>query len=167
MNETTTLRRDYGFLAIAALVIVNAIWLLLMPWVPAIAESTLRRFHLASSSFGVWAVQFPIPSMYNFANRTRVDALPPGLIDPILANPLSTNTDQRDAPERRYINHFPIRVLTFADTRWRNLHDGKDRWYELESTYRGQRIETRLHAKPDADVAGGFVLVRQSVKVTR
>lgn len=139
--------RDYGFIAIVVMVLVVAVWLLLMPFVPAIASATLHRFHLRSESFLWWAIQQPIPSMYNFANRFEVREFPPGLVDPIL-----------DSPEKRFINHFPTRVLTFANTRYRLLHKGQDRWITIDSTYRGQTLETRFHAK--ALEGDGFELVR-------
>ena len=142
-----TQARDYGFIAIVLLLIVIAVWLLLMPLVPAIASATLHRFHLRSESFALWAIQQPIPSMYNFANRFEVREFPPGLVDPIL-----------DDTEKRYINHFPLRVLTFANTRYRFLSEGEDRWVTVDSTYRGQTLETRIHAK--AIDGGGFELVR-------
>ncbi len=146
-NSTTSARPiDYGFRAIVTLVVLIAIWLLLMPWVPAIASATLHRFHLRTSWFALWAIQQPIPSMYNFANRYEVREIPPGLLDPII-----------DTSEKRYINHFPVRVLTFANTRYRYLHDGRDRWVTVDSTYRGQSIESRYHARPRS--GGGFDMV--------
>ena len=68
--------RDVGFLVICLLVCLHVIWLLLMPWVPGIAKATMNRFHLSSSSFAVWAIQFPIPTMYNFANQYEVREFP-------------------------------------------------------------------------------------------
>lgn len=147
MNSRPESNRDYGFLALVALLMAIAIWLLLMPIVPAIATATMNRFHLRSSSFWAWSMQQPIPSMYNFANRYEVSEYPPGLLSPIL-----------DPPERRYINHFPSRVLTFANTRYRFLNSGQDRWFTIESSYRGQRLESRFHAKPRAE--GGYDLIR-------
>ncbi|TWU57355.1 hypothetical protein [Rubripirellula reticaptiva] len=147
-------RRDFGFIAIVALVAVTAAWILLMPWVPAIASATLHRFHLRSSSFVVWAAQFPIPSMYNFANRFEMTDVPPGLIDPILLDPMDGETD------KRYVNHFPFRWLTFSNARHRYLRGGRDCWLTIDSSYRGQTLQTRVHAKPDANVPGGFVVIR-------
>lgn len=149
-------KRDYGFLAIMTLVAINAVWLLLMPWVPTIASATLHRFHLRSSSFGAWAIQFPIPSMYNFANHFEVSKFPPGMVDPILADPLESGPAD-PLTRSRYINHFPFRIITFANTRYRFLHDGRDRWVTLESTYRGQSIETQIHCQADGN--GGFQVI--------
>ena len=143
---------DYGFFAIVFFVIVVAAWLLLTPFVPAIASSTLHRFHLQSESFSWWAIQQPIPAMYNFANRYEVREFPPGLVDPILVDPIL------DSSEKRYINHFPTRVLTFANTRYQYLNKGEHRWVTVDSTYRGQTLETRFHAQPLE--SGGFELLR-------
>ncbi len=77
-----------------------------MPWVRSVSMTTMRRFHLQTSSFIAWAIQFPIPAMYNFSNRAEIDRYPPGLVDPLLAE-----------TEKRYLNHFPVRCLTFADGR--------------------------------------------------
>jgi hypothetical protein len=145
-RETNT--TDFGFLLIVAVVAVIAVWLLLTPFVPSVASSTLRRFHLRGDSFAWWSIQQPIPSMYNFANVYEIRDVPPGLIEPIFA----------DQIERRYINHFPARVLTWAGRRYRYLHDGKDRWVKVETSYRGLKLTSRFHAKPDG--AGGFELVR-------
>ncbi len=131
--------RDYGFLAIVGLLVAVAVWLLLMPVVSSVAGTTMRRFHLRTSSFAGWAIQFPIPAMYNFSNRYQFDRYPPGLIDPLFHEP----------GEKRYINHFPVRCVTFADGRYFELHEGEDRWITVDSTYRGQQIESRFHAKPN------------------
>ncbi len=139
---------DIGFLLIVTLVVVVVIWLLLTPLVPSVASSSLHRFHLRSDSFAWWSIQQPIPAMYNFANRYQVTEIPPGFVDPIF----------HQLGERRYINHFPVRVLTFADGRARHLYDGKDRWLTVQSSYRGQSLETHFHAKPFAE--GGYELIR-------
>lgn len=139
-------RPDYFFGVIVALVLSIFLWLLLMPWVPAIASVTLHRFHLRTGTFMGWAIQQPIPSMYNFANRFEVREIPEGLLDPVL-----------DTAEKRYLNHFPPRILTFANTRYRYLHDGKDRWLTIDSSYRGQTIQTRYHARPRQ--SGGYDMI--------
>ncbi|MFK8111514.1 MAG: hypothetical protein AB8B91_04915 [Rubripirellula sp.] len=146
MISSTRNPRDKGFMAILGLVIVNVVWLLLMPWVPSIAQATMNRFHLRTSSFAAWAIQQPIPSMYNFANRYEVNEFPPGMVDPILFE-----------GEKRYINHFPTRAFTFANKRVMYLGKGEDRWFTLESSYRGQTLESRFHLKSENDA---FTLIR-------
>ncbi|QDT02575.1 hypothetical protein K227x_09530 [Rubripirellula lacrimiformis] len=158
MNDAAR-NRDYGFIAIVMFVVAISIWLVLMPWVPAIASATMHRFHLRSSSFACWVTQFPIPTMYNFANQVEVTNIPPGFVDPILENPLG-EISPATSGSRRYINHFPFRIITFVSSRYRNLKDGTDRWFTLNSSYRGQSIQTRIHADPDGDHKGGYVIVR-------
>lgn len=140
--------RDYGMLVIVTLVVTIAIWLLLMPVVPAIASATLHRFHLRTSSFAAWAMQFPIPAMYNFANRYKVDA-----------NPVSLESSPETIPlDGRMVNHFPARIFTFADGRYLHLRHDEDRWLTIESSYRGQGLRTHFHAEPAEDF--GFNLRR-------
>jgi len=155
--------RDLGFyLILVALALVSG-WLLLMPWVPSIAESTMERFHLRSSSFAWWAVQQPIPAMYNFANRTEIRDLPPadhlvGLVDPFLLDPLATeatNASPADPSRRelgivggRMINHFPTREFTFANGRYRYLRGEDPRWFVLESRYRGSELSSTYELRP-------------------
>jgi len=136
--------------AIVALVATIAIWLLLMPLVPAIASVTLRRFHLRTDSFVAWAVQFPIPAMYNFANRFEVrDSV---------ADPSGDAMEDSAAPTRRMVNHFPSRIFTFGDGRYLHLRHGEDRWLTIESSYRGQTLRSQFHA--EALPGGGFKLHR-------
>lgn len=138
--------RDYGFIAIVTFVVAVAIWLLLMPLVPAIASATLHRFHLRNNSFVSWAIQFPIPAMYNFANRYQV------------RDRLEDSQADFDRASVRMVNHFPSRIFTFADGRYMYLRHGEDRWLTIESSYRGQSLRSHFHAEPRGD--GGFDLHR-------
>ncbi|TWT53201.1 hypothetical protein Pla22_08290 [Rubripirellula amarantea] len=151
IGEGVKTQRDHGFLAIVALVVVIAVWLLLMPWVKPIIHATMNRFHLRSASFAIFAIQFPIPAMYNFANRSDVQDYPPDLVDPLMIN-----LDPKLSG--RYCNHFPARTMTFADARFFHLQDGKDRWFTIESTYRGERLTSRFHLKPDSEQ--GYLMLR-------
>lgn len=148
-NESAEPKRDHVFSVIVVLVVMVVLWLLLTPIVPAIARSTMNRFHLQGESFVWFAVQQPIPAMYNFANEYEVRDFPEGFVESFL-----------DTSQRRYINHFPARVMTFANTRYTLQVDGTDRWVTLWSTYRGQSIESRFHIKPIGE--NRFELVRET-----
>ncbi len=143
--------RDFGFIAILLMVALIAAWLLLMPVVPSIAKETMQRFHLRSDSFAAFVAEFPIPTMYNFANRFEVKDFPPGLVDPIFG-------ELDEGESFRYINHFPARAITFSGARYRHLRDGRDRWFTLESSYRGQGVRSEVHAK--AREEGGYQYMR-------
>jgi hypothetical protein len=139
-------QRDLGFCAIVALIALIALWLLLMPWIPGVAKQSLQRFHLRTPSFAVWSAQFPIPSMYNFANQYKVDDFSPGSDVMILDE------------NWRYANHFPTRVITFAAARYESLSSQQDRWFTLRSSYRGHILESRFHLEAQGE--GGHKLIR-------
>ena len=145
--------RDYGFIAILSLIAGITIWLLLMPVIPAIVSATMHRFHLRSGSFARFAAQFPIPAMYNFANRSDVKDVPPGFVDPFFGS-----LEPEDS--FRYLNHFPARDATFSVGRYQNLRDGRDHWFTLESHYRGQELRTQFQLKNRGE--RDYVLRRQA-----
>lgn len=138
----------FGLIRLSLCVVV--FWILLTPFVPGIARTTMERFHLRAPSFALWAAQFPIPSMYNFGNQVEVREVPDGLL-------MATFLEK---PKPRYINHFPTRMLTFGAGRFHYLSPGKDRWATFWSSYRGQVVETKVHAKPIGD--GNFAWIREA-----
>jgi hypothetical protein len=139
-------QRDWGFYCIIAFIGLIAAWLLLMPLIPGISKHSLQRFHLRTPSFSVWAAQFPVPSMYNFANQYKVEQYPPGFVMMIIDE------------NWRYANHFPARVITFFAGRSEFLFSQQDRWFTLKSSYRGQVLESKFHLEAQAE--GGYKLIR-------
>ncbi|MEL6109566.1 MAG: hypothetical protein AAFU85_26450 [Planctomycetota bacterium] len=153
------MKRDPFFVVILTGLGAVVVWLLLTPFVPSVARTTMERFHLRGDSFTKWAVQAPIPAMYNFANRFQIREVPDDF-DKLM--PIFQLAPQElDEPQWRYINHFPPRLLTFANTRYKLLDQGEDRWVTIETSYRGQRIETEIHAKP---IENGFEWVAREVE---
>ncbi len=141
--------RDPLFAGTVLLVACVSGWLLLMPFIPAVGRAALKRFHLVTESFPLWCVQSPIPAMYNFGNQYEIRDLPEDLFTPVL-----------DSRRPRYINHFPSRIVTFANGRYTLLQPGQDRWLTYRSSYRGQTLETKVHLKP---LGGGrFEYIRRS-----
>jgi len=145
---------DRGCVAIVVLISVIAIWVLVMPVVPGIASTTLRRFHLQTSSFAGWAAQFPIPSMYNFANTYQVRKWPEGAMDEM---PVMIDDDEAII-QARHINHFPSRVITFGRQRHDFLVPKEDRWYKLQSSYRG--LELISYVKLNYNGDSGYTYIR-------
>lgn len=134
-------------------------WLLMTPLIPAVSQSLMDRFHLRTTSFAVWAIQQPIPSMYSFRNTTEIRDLPldigeSGLIDPLLLDPLFGLPTVETNPSKpigiiggRTINHFPTREITFANSRYEYLSKPQNpaqstRWFILESTYCGRKLRS-------------------------
>ncbi len=163
-------RPDWAFRILVTALMSVAVWLLAMPWVPAIAGLTMHRFHLRTGSFAAWAIQQPIPPMYSFANTTEVWLSPPeaDLETSHQASPLEQSESivleravggedvhpgatSGSIIKGRMINHFPTREFTFANARVRYLRDRERKWFVLRSTYRGQTLKSvyRLDPAPD------------------
>jgi hypothetical protein len=138
---------DREYLLITLLVVLVALWLLAMPFSRFVQQATLNRFHLQTRSFLVWALQAPVPAMYNFHNRYRVEP-----------RPLSTSPGE---PLTGTVNHFPVRIYTFGNTRRFMMHYRARHMLTVESRYRGHSLTTRWVAVPNA--AGGFELVDRVV----
>ncbi|TWU65201.1 MULTISPECIES: hypothetical protein [Crateriforma] len=130
-------RDDPLLAAIVGLIVAITLWLALFPFVPAVTRATMDRFHLRTESFALWAIQQPIPAMYSFRNRYAV---------------IRHQDGKRQISEQATINHFPLRSVTFANGRYRNLKDRQDCQIELESSYRGHRLRTVYQVDTDADI---------------
>lgn len=128
-SDSCRARVDPGYFGIVGLVALIFGWLLLMPFVSAIRATTMNRFHLRTASFWQWAVQQPIPAMYNFANHVEVTRT-----DPL--------TGKTDVVLQRPVNHFPVQAMTFATGRYQCLNEGLPCQIRATSTYRGDALET-------------------------
>ncbi len=147
------IRRDLGFHALVGLLGLVAIWLLAMPLVPAVTESTMHRFHLTTPSFSWWAIQQPIPSMYNFDNRFEMQRQPRGSGKPILHG-----IHSREKVASGQVNHFPASRITSALANTTYSGDLEDWWFTLITGYRG--IEKRSYYHLQAREDGGFEMIR-------
>mgnify|MGYP001820419556 FL=1 len=143
-------RPDWMYRILVTALLLVAVWLLAMPWVPAIARCTMKRFHLQTDSFAAWAIQQPIPPMYSFANTTEVRNRPPISADQP-ASESSGSSEDNAVLAGRFINHFPTREFTFANGRVRHLLDRSSRWFVFRSAYRGQTVESVYRLDPAAE----------------
>ncbi len=146
-TETCPIKMDCGYILILMLMLGVVCWLLTMPLVPNVQQISLNRFHLQTQSFAGWAVQQPIPSMYNFYNRYEIGPAPKGFA--------------RKHWDRGTVNHFPVRMFTFGDNRAIFLRTPEIRWLDVWSSYRGEQLHTTWFALPADD--GGFDLSSEVV----
>jgi hypothetical protein len=142
-SESRAQRFDLGYIMILGLIVAVSCWLLAMPFSRFIQDSTLHRFHLTTRHFAIWAVQQPIPAMYNFYNRFEVSPSPWKKSDP-------------SSVHAETLNHFPLRIITFGDNRRLFLPADEPRQIDIWSRYRGNELRTRYLATPLPD--GGFQL---------
>ncbi len=127
--------RDTSVLWILVPLILIFVWIVQLPFNSAVQHATLCRFQMQTPSFWAWAVQQPIPAMYNCENSGCVTD---GLAD-------------EKWSARRMVNHFPFRLLTFGDGRLAYLLDHRPKQFWLESAYQGHSIATRWRANPIDD----------------
>ena len=143
---------DWFYRVVVGCVVVVAVWLLLTPWVSAISEVMMRRFHLQNRSLATFVATFPIPAMYNYANRYRVTPNEPA--------GFFRGGEGDTAIPIRYANHYPARTFTFADARYRELRFAETRWVDLESSYRGHIVRSRYRLVPVESERRGGALFR-------
>ena len=141
-------RPDWTYRSIIVLIAAVAVWLLSMPFCPFIQRTALRRFHLQTDSFAAWAMQAPVPAMYNFHNRYRIESQP-------------WDATFFERPVTGSINHFPVRLYTFAETRPLLLPQTNRRMLTVQSRYRGQTLTTRWTVTELRD--GGYELVDEEL----
>ncbi len=147
--------RDVSSLLLLVAILAAAAWNMALPVSEFVQESTLKRFHLATTSFSGWAIQQPIPSMYNFENRywSSDQTLNVGELRAI---ELSTRPGKQESEpqkenwvgvETHAINHFPARTFTFAFSR-NNLSNNPHRYIYLRSRYRGKELSSSFRTRP-------------------
>lgn len=152
---------SWGLIGIYTLVVACVLWIVMTPWVESIAQASLRRFSLTSRSFGVWAIQQPIPAMYNFANTYEVRQWPADVSQAFALDPLFGDSGDAGKLRSGYINHFPPRIYTFGWDRAETCYQNQRRWVVTVSSYQDQRVEVMTELKPQA--AGRFIVTRQEI----
>lgn len=121
---------DWGYRSLSILVWLVTFWLLAMPVSRFVQDAMLRRYHLQAESFVSWAIQAPIPAMYNFHNRY---SLGPRDWDRHPVGPPVTGT----------LNHFPVRLYTFGDSRPTMVDENDRHTLTVTSSYRNHSLTTR------------------------
>jgi hypothetical protein len=142
---------DGFYYVILSMVAAIALWLVSMPFCKFVQRTTINRFHLQTESFAVWAIQQPIPAMYNLYNRYEVRPSP-WKPEPDASEPDNTGHSGT-------VNHFPLRMFTFGDNRKVFLPPEEIREIDIWSSYRGETLHTRWVATPSQD--GGFDLMQK------
>ncbi|MGE3980398.1 MAG: hypothetical protein AB7F70_03110 [Candidatus Omnitrophota bacterium] len=102
---------------------------------PGLRERSLAQFHLTCPTFIGWALNQPIPAMYNFANEIWIGNRPKNATKEF---PVGTSFKHYYT----WLNHYPLRVITFSWYRSMILKDVDYKFISLRSTYRNTFVET-------------------------
>jgi len=152
--------RDIPSAILLLAILAAGLWMAALPLSTQVQQTFLRRFHLASSSYPVWAIQQTVPSMYNFENKYWFSHRPMSqdVIDQLaseetrIVNTKGISTVRRNTGSEteivsNMVNHFPTRVATFADERI-HLKDNPKGFYYFRTRYRGEEIKTTFKLEP-------------------
>ncbi len=126
--------RDYAGLGLLLMILAVATWTVSIIFSPTMRDMAMKRFHLGSDSFPLWAAHQAVPSMYNFENRVQF-----------------TNQLLGDAPfdptESTYsqhtLNHFPARFITFGDRVPGCFSEQRQGTFQMNSTFGETELVTR------------------------
>ena len=126
--------RDYAGVGLLLLILAVATWTLSIIFSTATRDMAMKRFHLESDSFPLWAAHQAVPSMYNFENKIQF-----------------TNELLGDAPfdpadetyTKQTLNHFPARFVTFGDQLSTRFSQRRQGTFEMSSIYGDRELVTR------------------------
>lgn len=127
------------------IVIIFSIYLFLSVelFYPPLQILGLKQMHLRIKSFGVWSLLHLTPWMYNYANTLL-----------IIHNPSSAQIHDEtildNAQDATWINHYPLRVVTFDDGR-EIVSLSNEKWMVVaKSTYQQQSLLTKWFLQKNA-----------------
>ena len=158
--------KDVPSLVLITVIVTAAAWISALPLSSAVQETFLRRFHLASGDFPLWAIQQTIPSMYNFENKVWIS--PQQLmqheidqLDNDESRIINLSASDKRNVESSMVNHFPTRMATFAYRRsvLKRIPNG---YFYLRSRYRGKEIKTTYELEPGTHTEFKFKRVATS-----
>ena len=124
-------QRDWAASLFGIVILVTSVATLSILFSKQMQVAALKRFHLASDNYGVWAIHQFVPSMYNFENK-------------IVFSNLATNLDDVDEQDATLItdtlNHFPARHVTFGDFRKQQFGERDHATFRMVSSFQNQRL---------------------------
>ena len=126
--------RDFLGLGGLILILAVGVWTLSVIFSPAMRDMALKRFHLGSDSYALWAAHQTVPSMYNFENRVK-------FTNKLLGDaPFDPNDDTYI---EQTMNHFPARFITFGDRLAPCFLEQPHGTFEMSSTFGDTELVTR------------------------
>lgn len=111
--------KDIPTVSFYSIIMLISFFLISLPFCPWSQQQIMEKFHLRSSSFFKWsALQF-VPSMYNFANEFWLTPTP------LSKDILEKREEAPQTSRHMWVNHYPLRLMTFSLTQRRKLFQSK------------------------------------------
>lgn len=105
---------------------------------PSLQMIFLKQFHLRSTSFIQWGLLQFVPSMYNYGNEVWISI-------PELQQEQLIQIDSTEPPiVYLFVNHYPLRVVTFAFAREYYFDPEGFNYIYLRSGYRGLSLSSQF-----------------------
>ena len=124
-------QRDWAAGLLGMAVLITAVAALSILFSKPMQIASLKRFHLASDNYGIWAIHQFVPSMYNFENKIAFSNQ---------AENLDDVDDQDPTLITQTLNHFPAQHVTFGNYRKQHFADYNQGTFRMVSTFRNQRL---------------------------
>jgi hypothetical protein len=138
-------QRDWFALLLLTFMLGIAAWIVAMPFSSTVRQHAIRRFHVASPSFQVWAAMAPVPAMYNFENRAQFsnELIGEGPFD-----------EDHESWFSLQLNHFPARIFTFGEMTSKCFRDHRQGTLEMSTRYRETELTSRweIQEQPDGSM---------------
>jgi hypothetical protein len=145
--------KDFSGLTLSVAITASALVTISILFSQAMTDAALKRFHLASDSYPVWALQQCVPRMYNFENKIWFAAS---------IKDLTAAEGKSDGMYEATLNHFPARHITYGDLRTRQFRQSDSAIFKMKSSFRGRHLTSIWEIKKD----GSGVLRIQRVSET-
>ena len=136
-----TRTQDFSAALLLGFVLAISTWLILMPFNKQVQQATMLRFHLQSKSFIAWCGLQVVPSMYNLENRYWLTEV-------------RQNSDGKwtlHKVDSGMANHFPTRMLTSYDARYRFYGERRQTEMLLESRFQNRALVTKWRVERQVD----------------
>ncbi|MEZ6093585.1 MAG: hypothetical protein R3C03_05010 [Pirellulaceae bacterium] len=144
-------KRDVWGATLLGLCAAIGCWLIVLPFSSEVQRVTLRRVQFDSPSFANWSTLQIVPPMYGLENRYWFEPQKFSNGVPV----------EQPLLEAGYINHFPMRIITFFDNRERLLSQFDDSRIVVESRYQDEVFSSCWSIHHDR-AKGVFNLVREA-----
>jgi len=135
--KNTDLKKDRGAVFFYCIIFAVSFFVFLKMISPSVQRISLKQFHL-ENPFPHWVLQQFVPSIYNYANECWLSR------EPLTEDNLIDARSDGNTTYHYWINHYPLRVLTFHHVRSSMLFKSSYSYAATRSRYRGM-TETNFY----------------------
>lgn len=133
--------RDLSGLALFVAIAVSALVTVSILFSQTMADAALKRFHLASDNYPLWALQQCVPRMYNFENKIWFAAS---------SEDATAAELESGSMYEATLNHFPARHITYGDLRAKQFGESNSAIFKMKSSFRSRQLTSIWELQKDS-----------------